>query len=76
MRIKDSSSEPVHISSTVSRPNTYGAVVLGGTFDRLHDGHRLFLKVCLHFCVLFHNLGTVCVYQGRVMFVVGCCRVS
>ncbi|XP_039003634.1 phosphopantetheine adenylyltransferase-like isoform X3 [Hibiscus syriacus] len=28
----------------LSPPNSYGAVVLGGTFDRLHDGHGLFLK--------------------------------
>ncbi|CAI0462076.1 unnamed protein product [Linum tenue] len=31
------------VNYKISPPNTYAAVVLGGTFDRLHDGHRLFL---------------------------------
>ncbi|KAL8159411.1 LOW QUALITY PROTEIN: hypothetical protein V2J09_000948 [Rumex salicifolius] len=31
-------------NSAISAPNSFRAVVLGDTFDRLHDGHRLFLK--------------------------------
>ncbi|RHN54229.1 putative pantetheine-phosphate adenylyltransferase [Medicago truncatula] len=41
---------------TLSPPNTYEAVVNGGTFDRLHDGHRLFLTVSLSTSFLFFGL--------------------
>ncbi|KAH1062421.1 hypothetical protein AAZX31_02G260600 [Glycine max] len=33
----------VMVVPNLSPPNTYEAVVNGGTFDRLHNGHRLFL---------------------------------
>ncbi|XP_019085889.1 PREDICTED: SH3 domain-containing protein 2-like [Camelina sativa] len=31
--------------SKLSLANSFGYVVLGGMFDRLHDGHRMFLKL-------------------------------
>ncbi|KNA17682.1 hypothetical protein SOVF_077730 [Spinacia oleracea] len=43
--IEEQTSDQNSLNSNLSPPNSYGSVVLGGTFDRLHDGHRLFLQV-------------------------------
>lgn len=45
--IEEQTSDQNSLNSNLSPPNSYGSVVLGGTFDRLHDGHRLFLQVLL-----------------------------
>lgn len=47
-------------------PNLYGAMVLGGTFDCLHDGHHLLRKVLffflflIFFCIALDN--DLCVF--------------
>lgn len=51
----------------LSPPNTYEAVVNGGTFDRLHDGHRLFLTVCPPFSLsvirFFRKISNIFIFR-------------
>ncbi|XP_075489044.1 phosphopantetheine adenylyltransferase-like isoform X4 [Primulina tabacum] len=51
-------------NSPFSLPNSYGSVVLGGTFDRLHNGHFQFLKPA---AVVARDRVVVGVYDGPML---------
>lgn len=52
------------ISNVPATLKVYEEVVLGGTFDHLHDGHRLLLSVA---CLLCHEKITVGLTDGNLL---------